>query len=304
MTNLNNSQLRRLDLTLLLVFETAIETRKLGDVAKHLGLTPSAISHALQRLRDVFGDDLFIRHHVGVRPTRRALELQPLVRQAITALRSAIEPQRFEPSQINRVFRIAALDYAIVMAGPAIVRKMLQHAPNARLSFVTMGREESIAALRNGAIDLSIGVYSAADAEIDISHLTHDRFVCAARANHPALKKKLNPKTFSALDHILVSGSGDLAGPVDTVLAKLGQTRRVVAAVPQFLACFAALEVSDAIAAVPEKLAKSYAKKMGLKLHPLPIVMPPFDVSAAISKITSPDPALQWLLGLIKAEFE
>jgi DNA-binding transcriptional LysR family regulator len=303
MTNLNDNQLRRLDATLLLVFQTAMETRKLGDVALRLGLTPSAISHALTRLRDIFEDPLFTRQHDGVTPTQRAFELLPNISIALAALRSSLALTPFHPASIERTFKIAALDYAIVIIGPELIRSITQHAPGMRLSFVSMGRADSLDAVMRGQIDISIGVFPTIDEKLTLTALTEDQFVVVARRGHRAFKKPLTIDSYAALDHIMVSGSGELSGPVDEALASLGKSRRVVAAVPQFLASLASVQISDAIASVPEKSALRYAKRLGLEIWPSPLQLPHFQVSAATRVVASNDLALQWLLEQMQKHF-
>lgn len=107
----DDAKLRRLDVTLLLVFEEAMASGKLSAAAKRLGLTQSAISHAVGRLRDAFGDELFIRTSRGVRPTPRALALREPVSEALRLINGALRPAPFDPDRGERVFRIAASDY-------------------------------------------------------------------------------------------------------------------------------------------------------------------------------------------------
>jgi DNA-binding transcriptional LysR family regulator len=115
--------IRRLDLTLLLVFAEAMRTRKLGAVADRLGLTPSGVSHALARLRDIFPDPLFLRHSTGVRPTPRAIAMLDDVTAAIAALSRTVERSDFDPASIRRVFRIAALDFGVTMLAPHLIER-------------------------------------------------------------------------------------------------------------------------------------------------------------------------------------
>jgi DNA-binding transcriptional LysR family regulator len=302
MTKVNDIQLRRLDAGLLLVFSAAYETRRLAHVARALGLTPSAISHALSRLRDVFGDQLFVRNQAGVSPTRRAAEIYPAVKRALEALRSALPAQAFDVAKLERTFRIAALDYAIVIMGPALIGTIAKDAPGVRLSFVTMGREESLEAVRQGRLDFSIGVFDNVPDNLIRSELTQDSFVTVMRKGHSAANA-LTLARYAALDHIIVSGSGDLSGPIDRGLVKLGRSSRVIAAVPQFLASLATILISDTIATVPRKMAERYAQALGLAVVPCPVKLPPFVVSAVHARESGQDPATQWLVGLIKQQF-
>jgi DNA-binding transcriptional LysR family regulator len=303
MSNLNTIQLRRLDFSLLLVFDAAMETRKLSDVAARLGLTSSAISHALARLRDIFDDPLFERHHQGVHPTRRALELEPEIRSILTRMQSAISKPVFDPATLKRAFRIAALDYVMVVVGPALTHAVAEQARHVQLSFITLGRSESLAAVKRNEIDVAIGVYPTVADGIALRPLTQDHFVCVARENHPVLKNGLSMAAFTQLDHMLVSGSGELSSLMDDVLKRQGASRRVVTAVPQFLASLATVATSDVIASVPQRLASRYARKLGLETHALPFDMPQFEVTAATARSASSDVGLQWLLDLITSEF-
>src|SRR5215471_3562315 len=104
----NDAQVRRLDLTLLLVFEEVMTSGKLSMAAKRLRLTQSAISHALKRLRGIFDDELFIRTPHGVQPTQRARELRAPLTEAVRLIRHSVQPPSFDPKHSDRVFRIAA----------------------------------------------------------------------------------------------------------------------------------------------------------------------------------------------------
>jgi DNA-binding transcriptional LysR family regulator len=120
MPEFDDTQLRRLDLTLLLVFEEAMASRKLSAAAKRLGLTQSAISHAMKRLRDIFGDELFIRTPSGVIPTPRALALRGPLSEAVTLVAGAVQPATFDPARDSRTFRIAAPDYETSLFAPLL----------------------------------------------------------------------------------------------------------------------------------------------------------------------------------------
>ena len=151
MKDISDTQLRRLDLTLLLVLDGALKHHKLTTVAQQLGLTQPAISHALTRLRDILGDPLFVRRASGVQPTPRALALAQPVAQALAALREALQQGRhFDPGSANREFRIAALDYAIAMLVPDFLARFSIVAPGCRLAFRSMGYEAGRVALANG----------------------------------------------------------------------------------------------------------------------------------------------------------
>jgi DNA-binding transcriptional LysR family regulator len=296
MSNFSNTQLRRLDLTLLLVFAEAMRTRKLGAVADRLGLTPSGVSHALARLRDIFQDPLFLRQSTGVRPTPRAVAILDDVNAAIAALSRTIEPSDFDPASIRRVFRIAALDFGVTMLAPHLIEMIAKNAPGVQLSFVALHKAEALRSLADGQIDIAIAVFHDVPPGFKRRVLAKERFVTVARKKHPKLRGGLTLRTFVELDHLLVSPVGDLDGPVDEALRRIGKTRHVVAALPQFLAALATAAASDVLLTVPKGLAKAYAPVFGLAIYEPPIAMPGYEMAAVQGPLSARDPAVDWLV--------
>lgn len=296
MSNFSYAQLRRLDLTLLLVFAEAMRTRKLGAVAERLGLTPSGVSHALTRLRDIFQDPLFLRHATGVRPTPRAIAMLDDVNAAIAALSRTVEQSAFDPASIRRVFRIAALDFGVTMLAPHLIELIAKSAPGVQLSFMALHKAEALRSLADGQIDIAIAVFHEAPPGFKRRVLAKESFVTVARRKHPKLRGGLTLRRFVELDHLLVSPVGDLDGPVDDALRQVGKTRRVVAALPQFLAALATTAASDVLLTVPKGLAKAYAPTFGLSIYETPIAMPGYEMAAVQGPLSARDPAVEWLV--------
>jgi DNA-binding transcriptional LysR family regulator len=296
MSNFGHAQLRRLDLTLLLVFAEAMRTRKLGVVADRLGLTPSGVSHALARLRDIFQDPLFLRHSTGVRPTPRAIAILDDVNAAIAALSRTVEKDAFDPANIRRTFRIAALDFGVTMLAPHLIEMIARHAPGVQLSFIALPKAEALRSLADGQIDIAIAVFHEAPPGFRRRVLARESYVTVARKKHPKLRRGLTLRGFVELDHLLVSPVGDLDGPVDEALRKTDKTRRVVAALPQFLAALATAAASDVLVTVPKGLAKAYAPTFGLSIYETPIAMPGYEMAAMQGPLSARDPAVDWLV--------
>ena len=296
---MNDIQLRRLDAGLLLVFEAALRLGNLARVAETLGLTPSAISHGLARLREIFGDPLFERRAQGVLATPRALALAPQIESALAALRGALqEGGAFRPERIDRVFQIVSLDGPIASLVPRLLARLSAEAPKARLAFRSLGREDARKAVREGRADLAIGVFGPPGPREISRALGPEQFVVVARAGHPGIGERLTLEAWLETDHILVSAAGDLIGAVDAALAARNLSRRVRAAMPQFLAAFATVAASDATATVTQTLAQDFAAPFGLRLHAPPIDLAPFELTALTAK-GAPDPALDWLVDQI-----
>ena len=294
MSDISDTKLRRLDLTLLLVLDGALRHGKLTRVAKELGLTQPAISHALARLRDILGDPLFVRHVGGVRPTPRALALAEPVARAITLLRDTLrQGQEFDPATAAREFRVAALDFAVALLTPGFLARFGTMAPGCRVVFRALGREAAHAALKAGQIDLIIGLPDPGCPFLQRVLLKED-FVVVARPGNPKVGRPFDLERYLQCDHVLVSAAGDARGSVDEALRRIGRTRRVAAVVPQFLIGFAAVAGSDMISTAPRRLAKRHAAAFGLKLYPVPFDLPGFEITLLRAPSTAVDAGLTW----------
>jgi DNA-binding transcriptional LysR family regulator len=299
MSEIDNVQFRRLDIGLLLVFEEVLRSGKLSGASRKLGLTQSAISHALGRLREIFDDPLFLRRANTLVPTPGALALRDPVARALVALRGAVTAAReFRPADIDRLFQVAALDASIGLLVPRLLERLAREAPKATLAFRSMGRDEARRAVREGRVDLALGVFTS-EPGLTATTLGPEKFAVIARRKHPFLRKGLTLESWLATDHIVVSAAGDLTGAVDPILAARGLSRRTRAALPHFLVAFATVAAGNTTATVPESLARAYAKAFGLEVHPPPIKLPSFELAIVRSNLGWPDPALDWLIQLM-----
>lgn len=292
--DINDTELRRLDLTLLLVFDGALRHRKLSAVARQLGLTQPAISHALGRLRDILGDPLFVRRANGVQPTPRALALAEPVAQAIAVLREMLQQGRqFDPATATREFRVAVLDFAIALLIPDFLARFSAQAPGCRVVFRSIGREAGHVALKAGQIDLIIGLPDPGCPFLQRPLLRED-FVIVARAGNPHMRGRFDLERYLQCSHVLVSAAGDAHGTVEETLRQIGKSRRVAAVVPQFLIGFAAVAGSDMISTAPRRLAKRHARAFGLKQFPVPFDLPGFEITLLRHPSTAADTGLTW----------
>src|SRR5882724_379710 len=177
--------IRKLDMTLLLVFLEVMRHRKLTLVAERLGLTQSSISHSPRRLRDVFGDELFLRRSNGVEPTSRARELEPIVRGVIEALRGAIKTdQPFAPGNVRGVVRISMPDHYCALMGAPLLRLIGKCAPNLQLSIRPLVRRAALGALGANDIDLALGLFWKLPKGISGQQLFEETHRVVARKGH------------------------------------------------------------------------------------------------------------------------
>ena len=293
---MNDIDLRRADLNLLVVFQVLLSERHVGRAAKRLGLTQSAASHALGRLRDLFADPLFVRHPKGVEPTSRALNLAPAIADILSRAQSVLASPIFDPTE-PRSFTIATIDQNI----PTILMPLIQHlrkvAPAIDLRVLPLDRHLVVAGFDRQEIDMAILNLSDPPARITRLPVLKDHFIGIARRGHPGLKKKpLTPKAYAALPHLLVSQRGDPTGIADEALSRLGGLkRRVVVTVPHVLAVPLIVANTDLVTLIAERIARRYASELNLMLFEPPISLPEFTIDVLTSAARSGDRALAWL---------
>ncbi|MEO0918409.1 MAG: LysR family transcriptional regulator, partial [Pseudomonadota bacterium] len=209
MSELSNSELRRLDLTLLLVFLGLIHHRKSASVAQELGLTPSAISQAVRRLREVFGDDLFLRRPHGMEPTATALALEAPVAKAVNALRDALGAARsFEPATATGMVRVAALHAEQAVLIPAFFARLRHLAPNLTLSILPTGRTKAVQALRDDRADLALGFFRDIPDTCSGLVLYTENYLVAGRPDVLTEAPDISLEAYCGTDHLLTAPGG------------------------------------------------------------------------------------------------
>lgn len=304
MSDFDEMKLRRLDLTLLLIFLGLMKRRKAIEVAADMGLTQSSISHALGRLRDIFGDPLFLRQPHGFEPTAFALDMEPRIRVVVETLSDTLSgPAAFDPSNAKGVFRIGAYDSELAVLIPGLLRRIGQLAPHVQLVTQSISRHQAMAAMDDHQLDMAIGFFwNVADSFVDVP-LYEEDYVLACRAGHPiAANNNVSMEAYLACSHLVVSPAGDLHGVVDDTLNVMGLERHVRIAVPQFFPALVILSQSDMIASLPRQIASRYAAHFDLSLTEVPIQVRSFAVSCRYHERNSRDPRHIWFLEQLKAE--
>jgi len=299
MGDIDQLKLRRLDLTILLVFLGLMRRRKATEVARELGLTQSAVSHALRRLRDIFGDELFLRRPHGLEPTAVAIAAEAPIQAAVLGLRAALSaPGAFEPGSAEGVVRIAAYDAELATLVPALICRLGHEAPKLTIVARALGRGEALDALSRGEVDIALGFFWKLDDAFLATPLLDEEYRVVG--GHATKRKgPLTLERYLALPHILVSPAGDLRGIVDTMLEREGRSRRVVAAVPLFFPALAAVRNSGAVATIPRRIAEGYAAAFDLWTAEPPIAVRRFTVSAVRHRRNLASPLQLWLNRLL-----
>ena len=298
--DIDEIELRRLDLTVLLVFVNLMRMRKASAVAEHMGLTQSSISHSIKRLRDAFGDPLFLRTPKGMEPTAVAVGLEPKIRHVVETLSEAIStPIDFDPAASTEIIRIGAFDNEMTTLVPNLLQTVRVQAPGMRVSILPLGRRPALDALEQGEIDLGLGFAWNLPRSIRKIDLYDEGYSVVMRKGHPLSSRTMDITAYLGAEHLIVSPRGDLAGIVDEELQKLGQARRVVMAVPQFLPALSIVSTTDLIATLPARLVACQAKTYQLVAHPTPIPVRSFTVSALLHERNASNPMHNWVISAL-----
>ncbi|HYD72141.1 MAG TPA: LysR family transcriptional regulator [Candidatus Binatia bacterium] len=304
---LNQIDLSRADLNLLVLFETVMRERHVGRAARSLNLSPSAVSHGLSRLRALMGDPLFIKTPRGVTPTDRALALETPVADILAGIRAVLATSApFDARTSSRTFTIGAPDGTAAVFLPTLVKHLREHAPHVGVrvrqlmprageTSIEAGWRDAFAALDARAMDVAVMPIGAGPARFEIRPLFEEDFVVAARAGHAWLKKP-TLSAFAAAEHLVVSQAGDPFGFVDIALAERGLTRRVALTAPNFLLALALLAGSNLIAAVPRSLFALHGARFRLGSAKPPLPLPRFAMNAFAPKPALQDAGLRWLV--------
>jgi DNA-binding transcriptional LysR family regulator len=300
--DMHDVHLASIDLNLLVALDALLETRNVTRAAGKVGLTQSAMSHALKRLRDLTGDELLVRGKDGMVPTSRGEALGPPVRRALDEIgRALAPPAAFDPRVARVRVTVGTSDYAELVLLPEVVRRMTRDAPGIDLR--TIAIEDDVSPLVSRAIDMVIQPLRPVLDErpgVIARKLFDERFVCVMRKGHPLAKRRLTLRRFAEASHALISPRGAEGGIVDDALARLGLARRVVVAVPHFLIAPHLVATSDLVLTLAERVARVLAEPLGLAVVPAPseLALVGFTMSLVWHERTHADPALKWVRDL------
>jgi DNA-binding transcriptional LysR family regulator len=295
-----NPDIRSLDLNLLKTLDALLDERSVTRAADRLALTQPAVSGMLNRLRDSFGDPLFVRAQRGIVPTLRAEQLATPVKHILADIQALLQPQAFDPSNASMTINIASTDYALRAVVLPFLRLLRQQAPNIRVAVQSADNHTIDARLERGDVDMALITPQNLGPTLHSTHLYDEDYVCMLRADHPdASASPLTLERFCALDHVLVSpAGGSFEGVTDTALAKIGRARRVMLSVTSFLVLPEILSTGDQIAVVPRRLA---IHQEGLAIMEPPVPIPGFSKTLAWHERTHHDVGQRWVRALVVA---
>lgn len=308
------------DLNLLRVFDVLLEERNVTRTGVRLGLSQSAVSHALNRLRYMLNDELFVRGSAGMQPTPRAVEMGPQVHAALNQLQAALAPADFDPTTSERRFAVVTGAYASAILAPPLASRLAQAAPQAQLIVAELDLNvlERMDARR---VDFMVGNVLAAPDRFARETLLSEELVWVVRAGHPAFQNRpIDLSTLVSVPHVLMArsmpgliedggerrafvsrASWEDAGAFEAALASRGLTRQVGVSVPDTFTALAVASRTDMATLIPRRLALLSAQGGRVQLIDPPYESPSVDVSLLYLRERMAEPAIAWMHDQIRA---
>lgn len=287
------------DMNLLVALDALLSEGSVAGAAQRMNLSAPAMSRQLTRIRHLLRDPVLVRAGRSLVPTPRAEALRERLRRLVLDAEAVIRGEgEIDPAMLERSFCLRTNDGFVAAFGAAIATTLAREAPKVRVRFAPQGKED-VAPLREGSVDLDIGVIGAMGPEVRLQALLHDRFVGVIRQGHPLAGGPVTPEAFARFPHVSVSRRGRFEGPVDTGLAVLGFTRTVSVAVANFADALTLVRSSDHIACVAARLTEPL--RDGMVTFDLPVKTDAVAISMAWHPRFDADPAHRWLRSRVRA---
>jgi LysR family transcriptional activator of mexEF-oprN operon len=292
---------RKIDLNLLVVFHAIQNERSVSRAAQRLYLGPSAVSMSLRRLRELFGDELFVRSGSQMVPTARAETLAPRIAELLEAAQRLVrDGGGFEPESTARVFRLGASEACEAGTTAALLAELRLQSPRSQLVVRPIDYMNTAELLESGEIELAVGYLREIPGAHQSERLCRHAFACVYDPRQVHGTPPLTLDDYLAHDHVLVSQRGDLEGVVDAQLRTLGRSRRVVASTSRFSVIPSWLMRSPLIATLANDIALELALNHGLACSPLPLQVDGYDVHMCWHKRDERNASAAWFRDLVR----
>ena len=290
----------RYDLNLLPIFVALMQERSVTRAAERLGMTQPALSNALSRLRTTFQDQLFIRERYGIQPTPVAVELAPVIAEALARLDDAVlGQQEFDPATAERLLTVAPNGYVELVLVPSLVARLRVVAPGITLRLIPYNNDLAETGVVSGTTALVLGRVINPPDSLVVQHLFDEGFACVVRAGHPDISSNITRDEFERLRHVNVVPPGRMRAGLFQALARQQLKREVAISVTNFFAVAEMVAVTDYCATLPGLVCRRLAHDPRLKVLPPPVDLGTFPVEMAWHVRYRHDPAHRWLRSLI-----
>ncbi|WP_329395689.1 LysR family transcriptional regulator [Streptomyces melanogenes] len=283
-----------MDLNMLRALDALLQENSVTRAAERLGTSPAAASRTLARLRRAVGDPLLVRAGQGMVPTPRALELRDEVGALLRGCDNVLRPGAgFDAVHLQRTFTVQATDLLLTGLAGTLTDRIRAEAPDVDVVFLPEAIEGG-PALRQGLVDVELGVLGHLDPEIRTRQLTEMPLVGIARSGHPLFDGRITARRFAAADHIGISRLGKRLGPIDSALAERGLRRRISVVVPSHTSAMMLARTTDLVALTLDGWLPDTISALGLRTFPVPLDLAPLELGMAWHPRNSTDPGHRW----------
>jgi DNA-binding transcriptional LysR family regulator len=298
----STSRANTVDLNLLVYFEALFSEGQVSRAAERVNLSQPAMSLALKRLREAFGDPLLVRTATGMVPTRRARELIGPVRQMLEQSRDLLGARTpFDPATTTGPFTLVSTDYVASILLPKLIKRLEQEAPRARLVSRPTNPFYLKRWFEDGTVELGVGYSEEPPEELRVRPLFEEPLVCIASKEHGAIRGRITLEQFCTFPQVAVRpmGTPNYAVVLERALAANELELKIGLLVSDFLIAPEVVSGSRMIAIVPQGLAERCAKSKGLQVFAPPVDLPALRFSMIWHDRTHRDPAFQWLRDVV-----
>jgi len=295
--------IKNFDLNLLVVFKTLYEERNVTKASKKIGITQPAMSNALNRLRYLVKDELFIRGPKGMRPTPRANELSSPIQTALNNLELSLSSINFDPKTTKKLYKISISDDVAPLILPNLINFLEKESPNSSLRIRSEQGSEAIKLLDSNDIDFAIGRFEMVSTRFESVDLYTEKYVCMMNSDHPLAKDdKLSIEQYLSSKHLRVAPAGTPVAPIDRSLSQLNLEREIFARIDLVTMAPLILKNSDLILTLPSKTAHRMAKNYNFSIAELPIGLEQRQTKLLWHRELTNHPAYDWIKSQIRTE--
>jgi DNA-binding transcriptional LysR family regulator len=297
---MHSMHLEGLELTQIRLLAELLRMRSVSAAAQSIGLSQSAASHALAKLRERLSDPLFIRTGNGFQPTPYGERVAVAARESLDVLEAGLSSNRpFEPATTTRRFTFFTSDIGQMVIVPNLFELLNKEAPDASVRVLPVPLDDPGAAMASGEVDCAVGIFDNLVSGFKRSLVLQEHYVCIVRTAHPKFRRGMNLEAFLESKHAVADSTGMAHTMIDRVLARHHISRRDAVRVPGFHVLPMIIANSELLAVVPSRLATAFSRIAAIKALPLPVSIPSFDLNVYWHERYHHDATNQWFRSIL-----
>lgn len=294
------SQEALIDLNLLPVFDAVMRHGTVSLAAQALGVSQPTVSHSLNRLRLLMGDDLFVRTRKGMEPTAYAAEVAERVREGLHLLNAAVLNARdFDPHTSTRLFKLLMSDAGEMVFLPTLMRRIKSLAPGVAIEASQVPPDRNFSMLESGAADLAIGALEVREASLFSRKLLSERYVVACNPDHPWTRHAFSLEDYLRAEHVMVRPANVFFSQMERIFSERQYNVRPTLQMANFLAVGSVLRSTYLVATIPSYVAAFLREQMPMAIFDLPFELPETPINIFWHARHQRDTGNKWLRGLL-----